>query len=100
MEQYLQMCERAGVNEPVDTFCDNILASVEVVLSRPELWSGSFIAARVSSRVQYYAKTLHPLLRKDRTRLLQVLDAMIDLGDRRAVALEQSEVFRTLQHRN
>ena len=97
MGQYLEMCERAGVSQPLDAFCDDILSAVNIVLDRPELWSGTFLTAKISSRVQHYARILHPLSIDDRTRLLQVLDSMIDLGDRRAVALEQSEVFRSLQ---
>ena len=67
------------------------------ISARPELWSGSLISARISARVQSYAKALHPLTQEDKTRLLQVLDGLIDLGDRRAVALEQSEAFRDFQ---
>lgn len=44
-----------------------------------------------------YAKALNPLSKADKTKLLRVLDGLIDLGDRRAVALEQSEEFRSFQ---
>jgi hypothetical protein len=97
MEQYLTMCERAGVHQPLNAFCEDVRHAMEVVSARPELWSGSLISARISARVQSYAKDLHPLSQIDKTNLLEVLDCLIDLGDRRAVALEQSEAFRNLQ---
>lgn len=97
MEQYLTMCERAETSQPLHTFCKDVLNAMVAISARPELWSGSLISARISSRVQSYAKALHPLNQEDKTRLLKVLDGLIDLGDRRAVALEQSEAFRDFQ---
>lgn len=99
MEQYLSMCERAGAHQPLDAFCNDVTCSMEVVSVRPELWSGSLISARISARVHGYAKALHPLSQSDKSKLLRVLDRLIDLGDRRAVALEQSEEFRSIQLR-
>lgn len=97
MEQYLSMCERAGFHQPLDAFCEDITCAMNVVSARPELWSGSMISAKISARVHAYAKALHPLSQADKMKLLRVLDGLIDLGDRRAVALEQSEEFRSLQ---
>ena len=97
MEQYLTMCERAGTNQPLNAFCEDVSHSMRAVSARPELWSGSLITARISARIQCYATALYPLSQIDQTKLLQVLDGLIDLGDRRAVALEQSEAFRNLQ---
>ena len=97
MEQYLTMCERAETSQPLHTFCKDVLNAMVAISARPELWSGSLISARISSRVQSYAKALHPLNQEDKTKLLKVLDGLIDLGDRRAVALEQSEAFRDFQ---
>ncbi len=97
MEQYLKLCSRAGASQPIDAFCDDILISLKVVAKRPELWAGTGILAQISARVQYYAEAAEPLAQNNKHRLLQVLDGLIDLGDRRAVSLEQSEVFRNLQ---
>jgi len=38
-----------------------------------------------------------PLKLQDAHELLKVLDALIDLGDRRSAALEQTEAFRGIQ---
>lgn len=48
--------------------------------------------------VQVLADSSYPLTADKSPSLLVVLDALIDLGDRRSAALEQSEAFRYTQH--
>jgi hypothetical protein len=47
--------------------------------------------------VQVLADGSYPLAPARATALLQLLDMLIDLGDRRAAALEESETFRATQ---
>jgi hypothetical protein len=47
--------------------------------------------------VQRQADWNFPLQLQDAQELLMVLDALIDLGDRRSAALEQTEAFRGIQ---
>jgi hypothetical protein len=47
--------------------------------------------------VQRLADANFPLRTKQAQELLRVLDALIDLGDRRSAALEQAEAFRGIQ---
>jgi hypothetical protein len=47
--------------------------------------------------VQRQADWNFPLKLSDAQELLNVLDALIDLGDRRSAALEQTEAFRGIQ---
>lgn len=55
------------------------------------------LPARTAATVQRLADANFPL-RVDQTHeLLKVLDALIDLGDRRSAALEQTETFRSVQ---
>jgi hypothetical protein len=48
--------------------------------------------------VQVLADANYPLTADQSRGLLFVLDALIDLGDRRSAALEQSEAFRNTQN--
>jgi hypothetical protein len=47
--------------------------------------------------VQRLADANYPLQVEQAQGLLKLLDALIDLGDRRSAALEQTEAFRRVQ---
>lgn len=90
---FATLCERSGAAYPPDTFADQVLA--QVVDGRlPEFWKGSSIPASIAALVQAHADQQHPLPASLARKLLQVLDALVDLGDRRSAALQQSESFR------
>lgn len=91
--QFVTLCERSGTAYPTDTFADQVLA--QVVDGRlPAGWKGSSVPAAIAALVQAHADRQHPLPAPLARKLLQVLDAMVDLGDRRSAALQQSESFR------
>ena len=91
--QFIALCERSGAAYPADTFADQVLA--QIVDGRlPAGWKGSTVPAAIATLVQAHADRLHPLPAPLARKLLQVLDALVDLGDRRSAALQQSESFR------
>lgn len=91
--QFVTLCERSGAAYPADTFADQVLA--QIVDGRlPAGWKGSLIPAAIAALVQAHADRQHPLPAALARKLLQVLDALVDLGDRRSAALQQSESFR------
>lgn len=93
MRQFIALCERSGAAYPVDTFADQVLE--QIVDGRlPAGWKGGSIPAAIAALVQTHADCLHPLPAPLARKLLQVLDALVDLGDRRSAALQQSESFR------
>ncbi|WP_448649550.1 NACHT domain-containing protein [Pseudomonas corrugata] len=93
MRQFITLCERSGGSYPADTFADQVLE--QIVDGRlPTGWKGTSIPAAIAALVQAYADRLHPLTSPLARKLLEVLDALVDLGDRRSAALQQSESFR------
>ncbi|MBB6559356.1 hypothetical protein HNP48_002023 [Acidovorax soli] len=91
--QFVTLCERAGAAYPVGIFADQIL--VQIVDGKlPEIWKVTKVPATIAALVQSHADRLHPLPADLATKLLRVLDALVDLGDRRSAALQQSESFR------
>lgn len=91
--QFVTLCERSGAAYPADTFADQVLA--QIVDGRlPAGWKGSLVPAAIAALVQAHADRQHPLPAGLAGKLLQVLDALVDLGDRRSAALQQSESFR------
>ncbi len=91
--QFIKLCERSSAAYPADTFADQVLA--QIVDGRlPSGWKGSLLPAGIAALVQAHADRQHPLPAGLARKLLQVLDALVDLGDRRSAALQQSESFR------
>lgn len=91
--QFVALCERAGSAYPTDVFAEQVLAQI-VDGHLPEDWKGSLVPAAIAALVQAHADRNHPLPAALAGKLLRVLDALVDLGDRRSAALQQSESFR------
>lgn len=91
--QFVMLCELCGAVYPADTFADQVLAQI-VDGCLPAGWKSSSVPAAIAALVQAHADRLHPLPAPLARKLLQVLDALVDLGDRRSAALQQSEFFR------
>jgi hypothetical protein len=72
-------------------------AALAAIKNVEDGWTGTLLAARVAGVVQRQADWNFPLKPSDAQELLKVLDALIDLGDRRSAALEQTEAFKGIQ---
>jgi len=91
--QFVTLCERCGSAYPADAFADQLLAQI-LDERLPAGWKGSAVPAAIAALVQAHADRHHPLPAALARKLLQVLDGLVDLGDRRSAALQQSESFR------
>jgi hypothetical protein len=81
----------------LDAFSRQMLAVLELLGNARGGWTGAFLPARIAGVVQHLADGNYPL-RLDRAQQLhKILDALIDLGDRRSAALEQTEAFKAVQ---
>jgi hypothetical protein len=97
MDEYLRLCERAATDFPVEAFERHVAHSMDARGFRHEAWNSSGTFAGVSGAVQHLAEAHHPLTQEQARRLLLLLDRLVDMGDRRAAALQQSEHFRNIQ---
>ena len=97
MDKFLTMCVRAGENVPIELFARLVGVSMDSAAFRLERWNAAGIPAQVAGVVQRLADAKHPLPVDDARSLLILLDRLVDMGDRRAAALEQSEHFRNIQ---
>lgn len=91
------MTHLARVEYPVDDFARQINAAFTALSSARASWTGTMLPARIASMVQRLSDANFPLKPEQALELLKVLDGLIDLGDRRSVALEQAEAFRFAQ---
>ena len=97
MGQFLTLCERAGDAYPLDAFAVQANAVLAAVENAKGGWAGTLLPARTAGVVQCLAGAHFPLQADQAQALLRILDALIDLGDRRSAALEQTEAFRGIQ---
>jgi hypothetical protein len=99
MQNFLTLCDRAGVFYPIDDFTRQTRAVLASLPNAKGSWVGTLLPARIAGIVQRLADASYPLRLDQAQELLRVLDALIDLGDRRSAALEQTEAFRGVQLR-
>lgn len=95
MENYLTLCERAAGRYPTELFADQILT----VLGDQDLsaWRNTMLAGRIAGLVQAHADRGAPLEVALSRKLLQILDHLVDMGDRRSAALQLSDAFKDVR---
>ncbi|WP_321341593.1 AAA family ATPase [uncultured Cohaesibacter sp.] len=96
-QTYMTLCERAGTAYPVRDFALQANAMLDALPNAKGAWSGTTLPAQIAAAVQRLADANFPLQRDDAQNLLRILDALIDLGDRRSAALEQTSAFKNIQ---
>jgi hypothetical protein len=92
--KFLDLCARAGRAYPVSKFGRQANAALSAIGNTQEGWTGTMLPAQMAAVVQRQADWNFPLGLEDAQQLLRILDALIDLGDRRCAALEQTEAFK------
>jgi hypothetical protein len=97
MGRFLELCKRAERAYPVSIFSQQANAALSNLGNAEEGWAGTMLPAKLAAAVQRQADWNFPLRLEDAQELLKVLDALIDLGDRRSAALEQTEAFKGIQ---
>jgi hypothetical protein len=97
MQTFMTLCERAGTLYPLDAFTEQASAVLDAIANAKGGWSGTMLPARIAGTVQRLADANFPLRLGQAQALLRILDALIDLGDRRSAALEQTEAFKGVQ---
>ncbi len=97
MQKFLILCERVGSSYPVDSFSQQVNAVLDSIANAKGSWTGTLLPARIAATVQRLADANYPLQVSQAQGLLKVLDALIDLGDRRSAALEQTGAFKEIQ---
>lgn len=97
MGKFLTLCERSADAYPLDPFIKQVTSALDSIQLAQGSWAGTTLPARIAAIVQRLADRHYPLDQGRSLGLLRILDALIDLGDRRSAALEQSEAFREVR---
>ncbi|UES43656.1 NACHT domain-containing protein [Roseibium aggregatum] len=96
-QTFMTLCERAGTAYPVRDFALQANTMLDALPNAKGAWSGTTLPARIAATVQRLADANFQLRRNDAQGLLRILDALIDQGDRRSAALEQTGAFKNVQ---
>ena len=97
MDKFITLSERAASTLPIEDFGRIVAGSMDADGFRLDRWNMAGIPAGISGAIQSLADENYPLTRERARMLLVILDRLVDVGDRRAAALQQSEHFRGIQ---
>lgn len=90
---WITLLENSFMHYPVKHFVENIQYLFENN-ERNNSWRQTLLPAKISGLIQRFSERASADMHKE---LLKALDKLVDMGDRRAAAVQQSEVFRTIR---
>jgi hypothetical protein len=93
---WMNLCESSFEHYAVQHFVDN-LEHLLVGEGIPQGWRNTQLPGRLSGLIQRFSERQQPMPLKMALRLLGALDRLVDMGDRRAAAVQLSEVFRSVR---
>jgi len=94
---FLTLCERAIENFPVERFVQHLYMVLPRSEGLPAGWRATTMVARLSGLIQRFSQKTQPLPPSTARELLVALDVLVDFGDRRAAAIQTSEVFKDIR---
>lgn len=93
---WMDLCESSFEHYPVQHFVDN-LEHLLVGEGAPLGWRDTQLPGRLSGLIQRFSERQQPMPLPMAQKLLRALDKLVDMGDRRAAAVQLSEVFRSVR---
>jgi hypothetical protein len=96
---WMSLCESSFDHYPVQHFVD-YLEHLLVDEGTPAGWRDTQLPGRLSGLIQRFSERQQPMPLKMAQKLLGALDRLVDMGDRRAAAVQLSEVFRSVRVTN
>jgi hypothetical protein len=94
---FLTLCERAIDTYPVERFARHLHMVLPRSEGLPPGWRPTTMVARLSGLIQQFSQKTQPLQHSIARQLLIALDVLVDRGDRRAAAIQMSEVFKDVR---
>jgi hypothetical protein len=97
MVSFLTLCERAIAHYPAERFVEQMLTVLSDQPGIPPGWRGTTLPGRLAALVHAFAERTQPLPPSLAENMLRILDILVDMGDRRAAALQTSEIFKDVR---
>ncbi len=95
-EYWMQLCERSLEHYPVYHFVSSLQHVLPDANRRAE-WRSSELPARLAGLIQRFSEKVPSMPHAMAQTILRALDQLVDMGDRRAAAVQQSEIFRSVR---
>ncbi|MFL9481004.1 ATP-binding protein [Acinetobacter baumannii] len=92
--QFLKLCERSIQNYPSYLYADQILG---LISSGEVLNWDDYVYQRISSLIQIFIDKEQTMPIELRQKFLRIIDWLVDHGDRRSAALQQSNFFQKVK---
>lgn len=99
IQSFLTLCEGSFEYYPGDLFVRQVLGILEKQQGTPPGWRNSLIPGRIAVLIHEFAERRQPLPYSLAQDMLRILDLLVDMGDRRAAALQTSEIFKDVRSR-
>lgn len=97
VDAFLTRCERAFDQYPIDHFVTQLKSVLGNGEGKPVGWGRTRLPARLAGLIQRFSERVQPLPHETAVELLAALDRLVDMGDRRASAVQISEVFKDVR---
>ena len=94
---FLTLCERALETYPMERFVQHFHMVLPCSEGLPAGWRATTIVARLSGLIPQFSQKTRSLPLLTARELLVALDVLVDGGDRRAAAIQTSEVFKDIR---
>lgn len=91
---FLELCERSIQNYPSHLYADQIL---ELITSGETLNWNEYVYQRISNIIQIFIDKEQSMPVELRQKFLKIIDWLVDHGDRRGAALQQSNFFKNVR---
>ncbi|RYZ40545.1 MAG: hypothetical protein EOO71_15645 [Myxococcaceae bacterium] len=91
------LCDRSFEHYPLDRFVVHLNMVLGQGGGTPLGWRGTDLPARLAGLIQRFSEKTQPLPREIARSMLRALDALVDMGERRAAAIQTSEVFKNVR---
>lgn len=95
MTHFITLCEQSIEHYPIERFADQVLYVLNGQVDLGE-WRGTWLASKLAGLVHQFSVREAQLAPAIGQKMLRILDALVDMGDRRSAALQQGEVFREI----
>jgi len=93
LEAYLSLCELSQPLFPTEPFVRLVTGILGDLATAPIEWIGTSIPGRIAALIHDLAERDSPLDAGLSRAMLVILDALVDIGDRRSAALQASQIF-------
>ncbi|WP_227687423.1 P-loop NTPase family protein [Psychrobacter fjordensis] len=94
IQLFLKLCERSVQNYPSNVYADQIL---ELILLDELLNWNDQVYEKISSLIKAFIEKDQSMPIELRQKFLKIIDWLVDHGDRRSAALQQSEFFQNVK---